>query len=237
MQPRRPVPPEPSNPFEAAAPDKAVKIEPRCHTLPVEPPLPQVRPANVETGTQPEPITQSEPITQPEPIIEPPPVIDHDAVLKEVQARLAEAEARATEQHDAWLRAKAETENVRRRAQEEIIKASKFAAEKFAVAMLPVKDSLETALATRSQTLEALHEGVELTLKQLIAAFEGANLIEENPIKQKFDPNKHQAVGMLESDAEPNTVINVLQKGYLLHGRVIRPAMVMVAKAKPRTET
>ena len=158
--------------------------------------------------------------------------IDLAAALADVEARLSEAEKRATEQYDAHLRAKAETENMRRRAQEDIAKAAKFAAEKFAGAMLPVKDSLEAALAVEGQTPEKLREGVELTLKQLAAAFEGANLSEENPIGKKFDPNKHQAIGAIESEAEPNTVINVLQKGYLLHGRVVRPATVMVAKAK-----
>lgn len=145
---------------------------------------------------------------------------------------LRQAELKAEEHHDAWLRAKAETENVRRRAQDDISKAAKFAAEKFAGAMVPVKDSLEAALGTENQTVEKLREGVELTLKQLVAAFDSANLCEENPVGQKFDPNKHQAIGALESEAEPNTVITVLQKGYLLNERVIRPALVMVAKAK-----
>ncbi|THF62762.1 nucleotide exchange factor GrpE [Pseudothauera rhizosphaerae] len=152
--------------------------------------------------------------------------------LPSLEESLRQAELKAAEHHDAWLRAKAETENVRRRAQEDIAKASKFAAEKFAGAILPVKDSLEAALATENQTLEKLREGVELTLKQLAGAFESASLTEENPLGQKFDPNKHQAIGALESDAEPNTVINVLQKGYLLHERVLRPALVMVAKAQ-----
>jgi len=152
--------------------------------------------------------------------------------MPSLEESLRQAELKAAEHYDAWLRAKAETENVRRRAQEDIAKASKFAAEKFAAAMLPVKDSLEAALATENQTLEKLREGVELTLKQLVSAFEGANLSEENPLGQKFDPNKHQAIGTLEADAEPNTVLNVLQKGYLLHERVIRPALVMVAKSK-----
>ena len=145
---------------------------------------------------------------------------------------LRQAELKASEHHDAWLRANAETENVRRRAQEEVTKASKFAAEKFASAMLPVKDSLEAALAIDNQTAEALREGVALTLKQLVAAFESASLSEENPLGEKFDPNKHQAISTVDSDAEPNTVVTVLQKGYLLNERVIRPAMVMVAKAK-----
>lgn len=156
----------------------------------------------------------------------------HTDTLPSLEESLRQAELKAAEHHDAWLRAKAETENMRRRAQEDIAKASKFAAEKFAAALLPVKDSLEAALATENQTLESLREGVELTLRQLVSAFESASLAEENPLGQKFDPNRHQAIGTLESDAEPNTVINVLQKGYLLHERVLRPAMVMVAKAK-----
>lgn len=145
---------------------------------------------------------------------------------------LRAAERKAEEHHDAWLRAKAETDNVRRRADEDVAKAAKFAAEKFASAMLPVKDSLEAALAVENQTVEKLREGVELTLRQLVSAFEGAKLAEENPLGEKFDPNRHQAIGAIEADAEPNTVVQVLQKGYLLHDRVVRPALVMVAKAK-----
>ena len=152
--------------------------------------------------------------------------------LPSLTEQLRQTELKAAEHHDAWLRAKAETENLRRRAQDDIAKASKFAAEKFATSMLPVKDSLEAALATENQTVDKLREGVELTLKQLISAFEGAKLAEENPLGQKFDPNKHQAISMVEADAEPNTVVTVLQKGYLLSERVIRPAMVMVSKGK-----
>ena len=152
--------------------------------------------------------------------------------MPSLEEALRQAELKAAEHHDAWLRAKAETENLRRRAQDDIAKASKFAAEKFATAMLPVKDSLEAALATENQTVEKMREGVELTLRQLISAFEGAKLAEENPLGQKFDPNKHQAISMVEADAEPNTVVTVLQKGYLLSERVIRPAMVMVSKGK-----
>ncbi|MDR2092038.1 MAG: nucleotide exchange factor GrpE [Azoarcus sp.] len=159
-------------------------------------------------------------------------VVEAEVRSVKAEARAVEAEARFAEEHEALLRSRAETENVRRRAQEDVAKASKFAAEKFAGAMLPVKDSLEAALAIENQTLEKLREGVELTLKQLVAAFEGTNLTEENPLGRKFDPNWHQAIGTVESDAEPNTVVTVLQKGYLLHGRVIRPAMVMVARAK-----
>ena len=142
------------------------------------------------------------------------------------------AELKAAEHHDAWLRAKAETENMRRRAQEDVLKASKFAVEKFAGELLAVKDSLEAALANENQTAEALKSGVELTLKQLSAAFEKSALTEIFPLHDKFDPHKHQAISQIEADGEPNHVINVLQKGYILNDRVIRPALVVVSKAK-----
>ncbi|WP_407280030.1 nucleotide exchange factor GrpE [Aromatoleum evansii] len=152
--------------------------------------------------------------------------------MPSLEESLRQAELKAAEHHDAWLRAKAEAENIRRRAQEDIAKASKFAAEKFANAMLPVKDSLEAALATENQTIESLREGVELTLKQLASAFQTAGVTEENPVGSKFDPNRHQAIAMIEAEGEANTVVNVLQKGYLLHERVLRPAMVTVSKGK-----
>ncbi len=142
------------------------------------------------------------------------------------------AELKAQEHHDAWLRAKAEAENIRRRAQEDVSKAHKFAVESLAAELLPVRDSLEAALATENATLEALRDGVDLTLKQLSSVFDRAHLKEINPIGEKFDPHRHQAISMLPSDKEPNTVINVLQKGYLLHDRVVRPALVTVAQAK-----
>ncbi|MBI5781981.1 MAG: nucleotide exchange factor GrpE [Rhodocyclales bacterium] len=153
-------------------------------------------------------------------------------VMPSLEEMLRIAEQKAAEHHDAWLRAKAEAENVRRRAQEEVAKAGKFASERFAASMLPVKDSLEAALGTPNQTLETLRQGVELTLRQLENAFESANVRPIDPQGEKFDPHLHQAVGMIESDAEPNTVVQVLQKGYLLHERVLRPALVMVAKPK-----
>lgn len=145
---------------------------------------------------------------------------------------LAQAEARAKDHHESWLRAKAETENVRKRAQTDITNAHKFAVESLATELLPVRDSLEAALGTENATPEALRSGVELTLKQLAQVFEKSRLKEINPVGEKFDPHRHQAISMLPSDKEPNTVINVLQKGYLLHERVIRPALVTVAAAK-----
>lgn len=146
---------------------------------------------------------------------------------------LRQAELNAQEHHDAWLRAKAETENVRRRAIDDVEKARKFALDKFAADLLAVKDSLEAALATGDNvSLESVKSGVELTLKQLSGVFEKYAINEINPLGDKFDPNHHQAIAMVDAEGEPNTVAQVLQKGYLLNERVIRPAMVMVVKGK-----
>ncbi|MBK7016667.1 MAG: nucleotide exchange factor GrpE [Sulfuritalea sp.] len=169
--------------------------------------------------------------------VPPTPTIDQAAaeVMPSLEEMLRAAELKAAEHHDAWLRAKAETENVRRRAQEDIAKAGKYAVERFSGELLAVKDSLEAALANENQSAENLKAGVELTLRQLVAAFEKSNLAEINPVGQKFDPHQHQAISQIEApdaNTEPNTVISVLQKGYALHGRVIRPALVIVSKAR-----
>jgi len=148
------------------------------------------------------------------------------------EERLKKAELAAAEHHDAWLRAKADADNIRKRARGEIASAHKFAVEGFASELLAVKDSLEAALAADNASVESMGSGVELTLKQLAGVFERFNLAEINPVGQKFDPHRHQAISTMESDAEPNTVVQVLQKGYLLHDRVIRPALVIVAKTK-----
>lgn len=153
-------------------------------------------------------------------------------VMPSLEDMLQAAELKAAEHHDAWLRAKAEGENIRRRAQEDIAKAGKFAIERFAGELLAVKDSLEAALANEKQDAETLRAGVELTLRQLVSAFEKSSLAEINPAGQKFDPHQHQAISQVEADGEPNTVVNVLQKGYALNERVIRPALVIVSKAK-----
>ena len=155
--------------------------------------------------------------------------VDSTPSLEEM---IRQAELKAEEHHDAWLRAKAETENVRRRAQEDIAKASKFAIERFADDLLAVKDSLEAALATEVPSVDSLKSGTELTLKQLVAAFEKSGLKEVNPVGEKFDPNFHQAISVIESEQEANTVVTVLQKGYLVAERVLRPALVIVAKPK-----
>lgn len=155
--------------------------------------------------------------------------VDH---VPSLEQQLRQAELAAQEHHDAWLRAKAEADNIRKRAQNEIAAAHKFAVENFASELLPVKDSLEAALATEVTTAESLKSGVELTLKQLSAVFAKFSLTEVNPVGERFDPHRHQAISTVESELEPNTVVQVLQKGYLLHERVIRPALVTVAKQK-----
>lgn len=152
--------------------------------------------------------------------------------LPSIEAQFQALELKASEHYDAWLRAKAEGENIRRRAQEDIAKAHKFAVEKFAGELLAVKDSLEAALAVPEQTVENFKSGVELTLKQLVSAFEKNALNEVNPVGEKFDPHKHQAIGMVDAGQEANTVVTVLQKGYMIAERVLRPALVMVAKGK-----
>lgn len=144
---------------------------------------------------------------------------------------LKQAEQLAAEHRDAFLRAKAEADNIRKRAQVEVANAHKYAVEDFATQLLAVKDSLEAALAAQNASVESMKSGVELTLKQLVAVFERFKLADINPQGQKFDPHRHQAIGTIESDAEPNTVVQVLQKGYLLNDRVIRPALVMVARS------
>ena len=149
-----------------------------------------------------------------------------------LEEALRRAELTTQQHHDAWLRAKAEADNVRKRAQVDIANAHKYAIDNFSDALLPVKDALEAALATENASAESMKSGVELTLKQLTNVFERFNIVEINPLNQKFDPHKHQAITMIESSAEPNTVVQVMQKGYQLNERVIRPAMVAVSKAK-----
>jgi molecular chaperone GrpE len=147
-------------------------------------------------------------------------------------AALAEAQAKIAELNESFLRAKAETENVRRRAAEDISKARKFAIESFAEHLLPVLDSLEAALADTSGDAAKLREGVELTLRQLSSAMEKGRVTVVNPVGEKFDPHQHQAISMVPAEQEPNTVVSVLQKGYVIADRVLRPALVTVVAPK-----
>ena len=151
-----------------------------------------------------------------------------------LEEKLAAAQQQCAELQDAYLRAKAESENARRRAQDDVTKAHKYAVEGFAEAMLPVKDSLEMALKVDAPSIEAYQEGIEITLKQLSSAFERSRLVEINPhVGDKLDPMKHQAVSTVPADQDANTVVTVLQKGYLIADRLLRPALVVVAAAKP----
>src|SRR5437763_13123033 len=145
---------------------------------------------------------------------------------------LKEAEDEAARLKDAWLRAKAETDNVRKQAQNDIVKAHKYAIERFAQELLTVRDALELTLATPNATTEALRDGVELTLKNLSAAFERERIVEIDPAGEKYDAHKHQAMTMIESGEPAGTVVQVFQKGYLLNDRVLRPALVAVAKPR-----
>ena len=143
---------------------------------------------------------------------------------------LAELKARHAELSDAFLRAKAEVENIRRRGEEELGKARKFAVEAFAESLLPVKDSLEAAIAIPAATPEQRLEGVHATLRLLSAALERHKVVEINPAPAtRFDPHQHQAISAVPAAQEPNTVIAVLQKGYLIADRVLRPALVTVS--------
>jgi molecular chaperone GrpE len=158
-----------------------------------------------------------------------------------LEQQLEAARAEAAENLDKFLRASAESENVRRRAQIDVENARKYGIERFATELLAVRDSLDLALQVDLQeageALKKMHEGIELTLRQLDTVFQRFSISPIDPAGEKFDPEKHQAMSMVETDElEPNHIVTVVQKGYLLHDRLLRPAMVIVAKAKTATE-
>jgi len=149
------------------------------------------------------------------------------------QAEVATLQAKNTELSDSYLRAKAEAENARRRADDEVSKARKFAVESFAESLLPVTDSLEAGLASKAASPQQIREGAEATLKQLKSALERNRVNEISPAAgAKFDPHQHQAISVVPADQEANTVVTVLQKGYLIADRILRPALVTVAAPK-----
>ena len=153
--------------------------------------------------------------------------------LSAARAELAMLQAKSADLADQFLRAKAEAENARRRAEEEISKARKFAVESFADSLLPVCDSLEAGLAHQDASAEVIRQGAEATLRQLKQALERNKVLEINPAPgAKFDPHQHQAISMVPAEQEANTVVTVLQKGYLIADRVLRPALVTVAAPK-----
>jgi molecular chaperone GrpE len=171
------------------------------------------------------------PITTERPAIETIPEPQPADPAPDIAALLKKAEDEAQELKNAWIRARADVENIRKQSVTDVAKAYKYAIERFAEELLPVKDSLESTLAAESASPEALRAGVELTLKQLGAAFDKAQIKEIAPAGQKFDPHFHQAMAVVASEAPANTVVTVFQKGYLLNDRVLRPALVAVAQA------
>ena len=150
-------------------------------------------------------------------------------VADDIATQLARVQSEVSELKDAWLRAKAETDNVRKIGQADVAKAHKYAIERFAEDLLPVKDALEKTLTAGEVSLDTLKSGAELTLKALQSAFDRAQVVELNPVGEKFDPHRHQAMQMVPSDQPPNTVVDVFQKGYLVNDRVLRPALVTVS--------
>ena len=160
---------------------------------------------------------------------------DQDISLEQALEKLAQAELAAEKAHDDLLRVQAEMQNLRRRTEQDIEKAHKYGQEKFSAELLSVMDNLERALdaasAHENEAVKAIYDGVDLTLKSFSDCFTKFNIEAVDPLGEPFDPALHQAMSMQENpDVEPNTIIAVMQKGYTLHGRVIRPAMVMVAK-------
>jgi molecular chaperone GrpE len=153
--------------------------------------------------------------------------------LADAQAELANLKAQNADLADQYLRAQADVQNARRRADDEITKARKFAVEGFADSLLPVLDSLEAGLAIPNATIEQIREGSEATLRQLKSALERNKVAEINPAAgTKFDPHHHQAISVVTAEQEANTVVTVLQKGYLIADRVLRPALVTVTAPK-----
>jgi len=158
---------------------------------------------------------------------------DAVSAADDLSAQLARAQGEAAELKDAWLRAKAETDNARKIAQADVAKAHKYAIERFAEDLLPVADALEKTLAAGDVTLETLKAGADLTLKALRSAFDRAQVVEVNPAGEKFDPHRHQAMQMVPSDLPAGAVVDVFQKGYLVSDRVLRPALVTVSSGPP----
>ena len=185
----------------------------------------------VEQGIEQEPLTVD---MDAEPALEAELLSADDAYVADLEQQLVAANERAQAEKDQALRALAEMENLRRRAAQDVEKAQKFALEKFAGDLLPVIDSLERALEhtdKENEAFKAVYEGVELTLKSMLNTIEKFGVLQINPQGTPFDPNKHEAMSMVESaDVAPNSVVAVMMKGYELNGRVLRPAMVMVAK-------
>jgi molecular chaperone GrpE len=192
---------------------------------------PEPRPTGPSAAAA-DPVTGEPPLHMPGADAPLPPASDAEA-LAQAQGELATLKAKSAELADQYLRAKAEAENARRRADDEVSKARKFAVESFAESMLAVADSLEAGLGIQGATPEQIREGAQATLRQLVSALERHKVLAINPAAgTKFDPHQHQAISMVSAEQEANTVVTVLQKGYLIADRVLRPALVTVAAPK-----
>jgi molecular chaperone GrpE len=192
-------------------------------------------PQNSDTSTHDPAITAVQP-TPGEPVADVVSPTSATEPAADLASLLKKAEDEAAELRDAWLRARADLENVKKQAAADVTRAHKYAIERFATELLAVKDALESTLASDKASPDVLRAGVELTLKQLDAAFDKSQIVEIEAAGQKFDPHRHQAMAMVDSPGVPNTVAQVFQKGYLLNDRVLRPAMVAVAKSKDTSE-
>lgn len=182
-------------------------------------------------NTNPEGISPTE-AQSPEEVLAAAAATEADATTA-LSAEVADLKAKNADLADQFLRARAEAENARRRAEDEMAKTRKFAIEGFAESLLPVLDSLEAGLAVQEATAAQLREGTEATLQQLLSALSRNKVVQIAPATgEKFDPHQHQAISMVPADQEPNTVVTVLQKGYLIAERVLRPALVTVAAPK-----
>jgi len=190
-----------------------MSVHPKSGSSPVEVPAADVLPPVAADGT-------------------PSPDVVGEGAAPDIAALLQKLETEAAELRDAWLRSRADMENIRKQAAADVARAHKYAIERFAGELVDVKDSLESSLAAENASLATLRAGVLLTLKQLSAAFDKAQIVEIEAQGRKFDPHRHQAMAMVDSDEPANTVVQVFQKGYLLADRVLRPAMVAVAKPK-----
>ena len=184
-----------------------------------------------QQSNQPE-LTADENAAEVQEVVENKTVESIDESPPNLEELLKEAELRSAEHHDAWLRAKADTENIRKRAQTDVTNAHKYAIENISTELLVVMDSLEAALTVENATVENFKNGMELTRKQLAAVFDKFNIKLIDPKGEKFDPHQHQAMCTVDSDLAPNTVVQVMQKGYMLHDRIIRPALVSVSKTE-----
>ncbi len=217
-------------PIAAKTPLELRDRGPRFHRT-VFNPFKKNRKATAMTTPETDPATAAAPPQ--DSTVPPAPDTPAEPAAPSLEQQLADAQAKASEASDAFLRAKAEAENTRRRAEEEISKARKYAVEAFAESLLPVMDSLQAAIAMPDAKVETVLEGVHATLRQLTAALEKNKVVPiAPPAATKFDPHQHQAISMVPADQDANTVVAVLQKGYLINDRVLRPALVTVAAPK-----